>query len=257
VTAVAVHHRLDGPPDAPALVLAGSLGTTADMWQPQLATLGRSWRVVRYDQRGHGGSPVPAGPYRIDELGEDLLALLDRLRLGRVDVAGLSLGGMAGMWLAAHAADRVHRLALLCTSARLGPPETWQERAATVRAHGTAAIADMMMGRWFTAGFGRRNPGVVAWARQMLTGIPAEGYAGCCEAIAAMDLEPQVGRIHAPTLVVAGSSDPATPVEHAERIVAGVPGARLAVVDAAHLANVEQPELVTELLTGFFAGGAG
>jgi 3-oxoadipate enol-lactonase len=256
MTAVVLHHRLDGPPAAPALVLAASLGTTADMWQPQLAALSRSWRVVRYDQRGHGASPVPAGPYRIDDLGQDLLALLDRLGLSRVDFAGLSLGGMVGMWLAAHAPDRVHRLALLCTSARLGPSGAWQERAATARANGTAAIADMMMGRWFTPGFRQRNPEVVTWARAMLTGTPAEGYAACCEAIAAMDLEAALCRIHAPVLVVAGTADHATPVGHAERIVAGIPGARLAVVDAAHLASVERAEQVTGLLTGFFADGA-
>jgi 3-oxoadipate enol-lactonase len=251
-----LHHRLDGPAGAPALVLSGSLGTTLEMWRSQVAALADSRRILRYDHRGHGGSAVPRGPYRIDELGTDLLALLDRLGLARVDLAGLSLGGMVGMWLAAHAPDRVRRLALLCTSARLGAPETWRERAAAVRAGGTSAVADTVVARWFTPGFARRDPTAVAWAREMLRDTPAEGYAGCCEAIATMDLEPVLGEIHAPTLVIAGSQDPATPPEHSERLVAGITGARLELVDAAHLANIEQPEAVSTLLMGFLRGGA-
>ena len=253
---MSVFHRLDGPAGAPVLVLAHSLGTTHAMWQPQVAALAADHRVVRYDHRGHGRSPVPPGPYRVEELGADLLGLLDSLGVDRAGVAGLSLGGMVGMWLAAHAPSRVGRLALLCTSACPGDRPMWTERAATVRSRGVAAVADGALERWFSPEFRHRHPGVLAWARTMLVGTPAEGYAAACEAIGALDLTPVLPRIATPTLVVAGAGDPALPVPHSERIAAAIPGARLSIVDAAHLANVEQPDLVTGLLTQFFSGGA-
>lgn len=250
---VALNHTMDGPDDAPVLVLGGSLGTTTELWRPQVAALSARFRVVRYDHRGHGGSPVPPGPYSLADLGGDLLALLDRLDLRRVHLGGLSLGGMVAMWVAATAPDRVDRLALMCTSALLGPPEMWARRAAAVRAGGTGAVADAVLDRWFTPGFVAGQPDLVAGVRRMLTATPPEGYAGCCAAIETMDLTPVLGRIASPTLVVAGADDPATPPEHARRIAAGVPHARLEIVpDAAHLASVEQPEAVTKLLLNFF-----
>jgi 3-oxoadipate enol-lactonase len=254
--AVSLHYVVDGAPGGAVVVLGSSLGTTGAMWLPQVKALGATYRVVRYDHRGHGGSPAPDGPYSIEDLGSDLLALLDRLELARVDLAGLSLGGMVAMWLAATAPHRVRRLALLCTSARPDEPDAWRQRAAKVRTRGLGAVVGPVTSRWFTPEFDERHPAVGAWARAMFVANPAEGYAGCCEAIAALDLVPLLGRIEAPTLVVAGARDLALPVPHAERIAAGVPGARLAIVDAAHLANVEQPVAVTDLLTDFYTGGA-
>ena len=252
-----LRYRDDGPPDGPVLVLGASLGTTGEVWRPQLAALTTRYRVIRYDHRGHGGSPVPPGPYTVADLGGDVLGLLDTLALDRVDLGGLSLGGMVAIWLAAHAPRRVRRLALVCTSARPGQPEYWRQRADTARAQGTAALADTIVGRWFTPAMARERPEAVAWVRAMLTGTPAEGYAGCCEAIGTLDLVPLLPRITAPTLVIAGVADPAFPLPHAERLVAGIPAARLAIVDAAHLANVEQPEIVAELLTTFYGTGSG
>ncbi|MEO3773012.1 3-oxoadipate enol-lactonase [Micromonospora sp. B9E7] len=244
-----LHLVVDGPHDAPTLLLGSSLGTAAAMWEPQVPALAERFRVIRYDHLGHGRSAVPSGPYTIDLLGRELLRTLDDLDVPWVHYAGLSLGGMVGMWLAAHAPDRVRRMVLLCTSASLGPPEQWHQRAATVRASGMPAIADAVVARWFTPAFATARPDVVADHRALLTATPPDGYAACCEAIAAMDLRPDLGRITAPTLVVAGADDPATPVEHAREIVGGIPGARLAVVGAAaHLANVEQPEQVRRLL---------
>ncbi|MEV4624680.1 3-oxoadipate enol-lactonase [Micromonospora sp. NPDC049523] len=249
-----LHARIDGPEHAPVLVLGSSLGTTGQMWRPQVDALASRFRVIRYDHAGHGGSAPPSAPYTIAGLGTDLLDLLDDLGIRRVSYAGLSLGGMVGMWLAAYAPQRVERLALLCTSALLGPPEGWRERAETVRRAGTGAIADAVLARWFTPPFAARRPEVVAAHRAMLTATQADGYAACCEAIGAMDLRPDLPRITAPTLVIAGAEDPATPVPHAELIAATIPAARLRVVpDAAHLANVEQPELVTELLLDHLA----
>jgi 3-oxoadipate enol-lactonase len=246
---------VSGPEDAPVLVLGSSLGTTHEMWDPQVASLAQRWRVVAFDHRGHGRSDAPRGPYTVDELGRDVLDLLDRLGVDRFSYAGLSLGGMLGMWVAASAPARVERLAVLCTSARLGPPEGWHERARLVRRHGLARVADGVVARWFTPSFASNAPDVVAHHRAMLLASSADGYAACCEAIAAMDLREALPAITAPTLVIAGACDEATPPSHGEEIVSRVTGARLVVVpDAAHLANVEQPAAVTELLAGHFGG---
>src|SRR5262245_28059158 len=232
---VQLNYRLTGPDDAPVLLLVGSLGTTMGMWDPQLPRFEARFRVLRADTRGHGGSPVPPGPYSIDDIGGDLLALLDSLGIAAVSYCGLSLGGMAGMWLAAHAPARINRLALCCTSAWLPPAEGWTSRAAQVRAHGTESIREQVTARWFTPGFRAANPVAVTRASDMLTATPDEGYAGCCEAIAAMDLWPVLSKISAPTLVIAGSEDPATPPAHGEAIAAAIAGARFTLVGAAHL----------------------
>ncbi|MGW5556512.1 3-oxoadipate enol-lactonase [Micromonospora sp. NPDC003944] len=243
-------HEVTGPPDAPVLVLGSSLGTTRAMWRPQVTALSRWMRVVVYDHRGHGRSPAPAGPYDIADLGHDLVGLLDHLGLDRVHYGGLSLGGMVGMWLAAHRPERVDRLALLCTAAYLPPPEVWLARATHVRAHGPGSLAETLVDRWFTADFVRsRRADVIAPLVADLTSTPGEGYAACCEAIAAMDLRPVLPAITAPTLVVAGADDPATPPVHARVVSEAVAGARLEILGrAAHLANVQRPAAVTALL---------
>jgi 3-oxoadipate enol-lactonase len=246
---VDVHFVADGPPEAPVVVLSNSLGSTVEMWEPQVPVLSERFRVVRYDHRGHGGSPVPPGPYALEELGRDVVRLLDRLGLERASFCGLSLGGMVGMWLAAHAAERVDRLVLCCTSALLGPPEMWAQRAATVREHGTAAVAETVVSRWFTPEFAAREPATVARMRDMVAATPPEGYAGCCAAVQEMDLRADLAAIAAPTLVIAGRDDPATPPEHGRQIAEGIRGARLAVVpDAAHLGSFEQAGKVTPLV---------
>jgi 3-oxoadipate enol-lactonase len=241
-------YELGGPEQAPVLVLSNSMGTTMAMWDQQLAALAGRLRVLRYDHRGHGASEVPPGPYRIDELGRDLLGLLDDLGLERVSFCGLSLGGMVGMWLAANAPDRIDRLALCCTAATVNG-EVYLGRAAKVRAGGTGSVVAEVLDRWFTPAFRRTTPDQVERAAAMLRATPDEGYAGCCEALAAMDLRAGLSAITAPTLVIAGADDPATPPAQAEAIVAAIPEARLEVVSgAAHLANIEQPEQVTRLL---------
>jgi 3-oxoadipate enol-lactonase len=244
---VALHHVLEGPEDAPVLVVSNSLGTTLRVWDDQAPALLEGFRLLRYDHRGHGDSPVPPGPYAIDDLGRDVLALMDRLEVDRFSFCGLSIGGMVGMWLASEAPERVQRLVLCCTSARFEPPDDWNSRAETVRADGVDAIADAVLERWFTPAFREDRLDVVEWAASMLRGTPAEGYAGCCEAIRDADLRSRLGAIRAPTLVVAGADDPAAPPDRAELIRDSIPDARLAVVEqAAHLANVEQPEAVTQ-----------
>jgi len=254
VSPVDVPFRIDGPADAPPVLLSNSLGTTSEMWDPQVPALSERYRVVRYDTRGHGGAPVPNGPYSLDDLGGDALALLDRLGVERAHVVGLSLGGMTGMWLAANAPERVDRLVAMCTSAMLAEEHDWPARAKLVREQGTGAVAQASIERWFTPGFVAANPDTVARLRATLADTPPEGYAGCCDAIAGMDLLDAIESVEAPTLVIAGRQDPATPPPHAERIAERIPGARLELVDAAHLANIELADEVTALTLSHLEG---
>jgi 3-oxoadipate enol-lactonase/4-carboxymuconolactone decarboxylase len=257
VSAVDLHYAVEGPEGAPVVVLVGSLGSTLEMWEPQVSALSERFRVVRYDTRGHGRSPVPPGPYTLDDLVDDHVALLDALDVERASVVGLSLGGMIALRLAAREPHRVERVAALCTSALLGPAQAWRDRAATVRAQGTAAVADAVLERWFTAELAAAQPALVARMREMVSGTPAEGYASCCEAVADMDLRADLRQVCAPVLAVAGADDPATPPEHLAVIAAGVPDGRLVVLDrAAHLASVERADAVNAALLVHLSGGA-
>lgn len=239
-------HRLDGPGGAPVVVLSSSLGTTQELWSRQLPELVERFRVLMYDHPGHGASALPEQPYTVEALADGLLELLDALGLERVSLCGVSLGGMVGMALALEAPERVDRLVLSCTSAYLGPPEGWAERARIVRAEGMESIADTVVGRWFTPELAREEPETVARFRAMLAATPPEGYARCCEAVGAWDARGRISAIAAPVLVVAGKDDAATPVESAELIASRIPGARLHVLErAAHLANVERAEAFT------------
>jgi 3-oxoadipate enol-lactonase len=256
MSTVALKYTVDGPDDAPVLLLGASLGTTSELWAGQTPPLAKQFRVVRYDHRGHGNSPAPTGPYALADLGGDLIALLDHLGVESAHFAGISISGMASMWVASHAPERVDRLALLGTSARLGPPEMWSTRAATVRSQGLAAIADAVVARWLPEEYARAHVRVVAWLRGMLVATPPEGYAACCEAIETMDLLADLPRITAPTLVIAGLADEATPPAHAQRIVAGIPGSRLALAaGAAHLPQVSRPDLIVDVMLTFLGGG--
>jgi 3-oxoadipate enol-lactonase len=247
-----VHHVLEGPASGAPVVLSNSLGTTMRMWDAQAAALTGDRLVLRYDMRGHGGSPVPPPPYDLSDLGRDVIGLLDRYGIERASLCGVSLGGMVSMWLAAHAPDRVDRLVLCSTSALFGPPEIWVERAALVRESGMAAVADAVVARWFTPAFAAARPDVIAATRAELLATPAEGYAACCGAIERMDLRADLAAIRAPTLVIGARDDPSTPPQlHAEVIAEGIPCARLVVLErGAHLVNVETPDVVTELVLG-------
>jgi len=253
---VELHHRLEGPEDAPVLMLSNSLGTTLEMWDSQAAALTEHFRLLRYDSRGHGRSPAPQGPYSIDALGRDVVGLLDGLGLERVSFCGLSMGGMVGQWLAINAPERVDRLALCSTSAHMPPASQWHERAAAVRGQGMAAITDGAIERWFTPGFTERAPEVVEPVRRMLLSIEPEGYAASCEAIAAHDLRGQHSAIQAPTLIIVGGEDPSTPPEHGKYLASQIQGARIVELQAArHLLNIEHPERVARELTEHLTGG--
>ena len=249
-----LHHRFDGPEDAPVLALPSSLGTTMELWEANVPAWSETFRVLLYDQRGHGGSDVPPAPYSIEDLGRDFVSLLDELGIERVSFCGLSLGGATAMWLAANVPARIDGLVLGCTSPRFGDPDSWQDRAAIVRGKGLEAIADTVVERWFTPAFALEHPEVPARFRELLVKTSREGYAGCCEALAGWDFRDGLGRIEAPTLVIAGSEDTAVPADHGPLIADRIPNARLVVLPgAAHLGNVEPSAafsgLVTEHLT--------
>ncbi|MBM3523219.1 MAG: 3-oxoadipate enol-lactonase [Alphaproteobacteria bacterium] len=238
-------HRLEGDPDKPVLLLSNSLGTTHAMWEPQMAALLRRFRVLRYDSRGHGQSSITLGPYDIVTLGRDALALIEGLGLGRVHVAGLSMGGMVAMWLAVNAPTRVDRLILANTSARIGAPEVWNARIETVRSKGMAAIIPGVIERWFTPSFRARDPATVDRIARMLHAAEPAGYVACCAAVRDVDLIDRLPGVESPTLVIAGTHDAATPPAHAERIAGSIKGARIVTLDAAHLSNVEQANAFT------------
>ena len=240
---------LDGPAGAPVLVLGNWLGTSATVWERQVAECRQHLRLVRYDLPGHGGSPAAAGPYTVGGLGAGVLALAGSLGIVRFAYCGISLGGMIGMWLAANAPDQITGLGLVCTSAYLPPAEAWLARASQVRADGMASVSAAVVGRWFSPAFAARAPAVIGEFRADLERTDPAGYAGCCQAIAAMDLRADLSRITAPTLVLAGADDPATPPEHGAAIAGLIRGARLNVIPAtAHLATVEAADAVTRAL---------
>lgn len=243
---IAVAHEVrPGPAGSPVVLLANSLGATRSMWDRQLDDLTDFFTVVRYDARGHGTSPAPAGPYTIDDLAADVVTLLDHLGIDEVHLVGLSLGGMTALRTAAICPERIASLTVLCTAALLGPRTAWLDRAAVVRQNGTAAVAAAVVRRWYSPCYYAQHPCVVEWAEAMVSATDPEGYAACCEAIAAMDLRADLARISAPTLAIAGELDPATPPTLLEAIAAGVRNGRsLVVPGAAHLANHEAPEFV-------------
>lgn len=249
------HYRIDGPAGAPLLVLSNSLGTSVAMWEPQMMAFTSHFRVLRYEHPGHGGTEASPGPYTIDRLCNGLLSLLDALGEERASICGLSLGGMVGMWVAAHAPDRVDRLVLCCTAPSLPPPKSWQERAARVRRGGTVPLVDGLMERWFTTGFSARGPEVVRQATNMIRSADPEGYSGCCEAIATIDLWDVLGEISAPTLIVAGREDPVVRLSDALMMHERISGASLVVLPgASHLANLEQPERFTDAVLDHLIG---
>ena len=255
---VRLFHVEDGPPDGPVLVLADSLGSTLDVWDGQVPALAARHRVVRFDLRGHGRSPAFPGPVEIADLGRDILALLDELDVAQADLLGMSIGGMGAMWAAAHAPDRIRRLMLCSTSARLGPSEGWAARAALVRESGMAAVADAVAARWVTPGYAAAHPERIAELRAMIGATDAGTYAAWCEAIARMDLRPELGRIEAPTLVIAGGEDPAIPMDDIADLGAGIGLARIAIVaGGAHLPNLERGDVIERLILDHLEGSGG
>ncbi|MGI8334605.1 3-oxoadipate enol-lactonase [Actinomadura scrupuli] len=248
-------HRLDGPADAPVLVLGPSLGTTLGLWEPLLPALTGSRRVLRYDLRGHGGSEVIPGPATVDDLAGDLTALLDRLEIRRFAIGGVSLGGAVATVMALSAPERVSGLVLCCTSARFGEPGPWLERARQVRTEGMERLAGTAVERWFTPGFAVRHPDRVHPVVNMLRTTDPEGYAACCTALARYDVRDRLAGVRAPALVIAGAEDPVTTPGHARELAHGLGAGAVTIVDdASHLAPYERPEPVAQAMLGHLEG---
>ncbi|HEX9038378.1 MAG TPA: 3-oxoadipate enol-lactonase [Ktedonobacterales bacterium] len=247
-------YRYDGPTGAPLIVLSHSLGADCSMWERQMPAFTRQFRVLRYDSRGHGRSASPRGPYTIEDLGQDALDLYRALGINRTQFCGLSMGGMVGMWLAANAPECVDRLGLCNTAARLRPPQLWDARIDAVRSHGMAAVVQAVLARWFTPAFINANPSEIAAMRHMLETTPAPGYIASCEAIRDMDQRAMLSRITAPTLVVAGALDAATPPDDGRFLASAIPGARYIELSAAHLSNIEATKAFNDAVLRFFSG---
>ena len=245
------HYRIDGPEGAPVVMLSNSLGTSLSMWDPQIAALAATHRVLRYDSRGHGQSEVTGGPYTIEQLARDALHVMDALGIDRARFCGLSMGGMVGQWLGANAPRRFDKLVLCNTAARIGPPEAWNARIDAVRNGGMAAIVDAVLARWFTAGFLAQATDAVAQTRAMLLATPADGYTASCAAVRDMDLRESAARVAVPTLVIAGMYDVATPVADGRFLADRVKGARYVELAAAHLSNVEAAPAFSRALIEF------
>ena len=257
-----VHYDLAGPPDAPVLVFANSLGTSFHIWESQAACLSDRFCVVRYDMRGHGLTDCPPAPenragYTIELLADDAVGLLDSLGLDRVHFCGLSIGGMVGQRFAATVPDRVASLILCDTANRLGPRSLWDDRIEAVRGHGLPAIAEGVLERWFTPAFRSRRADQARGFANMLVRTPARGYIGCCMAIRDADLRSDDGAIDCPTLVVCGDRDEATPPDVVRGLADAIAGARFELIaGAAHIPCVERPEAITDSISGFLKENA-
>ncbi|GBH33150.1 3-oxoadipate enol-lactonase [Sphingobium xenophagum] len=249
-----LYWKLDGRDDAPALILLNSIGTDMGLWDAALPYLREHFALLRIDTRGHGASTAEPGDYTLQLLAEDVLAAADAAGLSHFSLAGVSLGGMIGMELALNSPDRLHKLALICTSATMDPA-SWNDRIAKVRTEGMAAIADLAMGRFLSEAFLAGNPAVYETVRRNFISMDAEAYAGCGAAIRDMDLSNRISRIACPTLVVTGSRDSSTPYEgHGDYLVAQIPGASHCLLGAAHLAPLEAPAALAGLLVSFLEG---
>ncbi len=250
-----IHYRLEGIENAPVLVFSNSLGSDLSMWESQACIRAKDFRVLRYDARGQGLSSAPPGPYSIEMLGRDVIALLDGLRLPTVAFCGLSMGGAIGMWLGANAAERIEKLILCNTSAKVGNPEAWKTRMDAVQRSGIAAITEATLERWFTPRFRAAAPEQIEQVRRMLLESPPTGYLGSCAALRDMDQRELLSRITAPTLVIAGSKDQsATPAE-GKFLAANIAGAKYVELDAAHLSNIEQAGEFTAVVDSFLRVG--
>jgi 3-oxoadipate enol-lactonase len=247
-----INVEADPASSKPVLVFSNSLGTDHRLWDPQLAAFREKFRLIRYDTRGHGQSDAPKGPYSIERLGRDVLAILDHFKIDKTYYCGLSLGGMTGMWLGVNAGDRLVRLALCDCAAKVPVPDAFRQRGATVRASGIAGIVEGILERWFTEPFRKAHPETLVPFRETLLKSNTEGYAACCEAIADMDLEEPIRKIKTPTLVLVGADDVATPPSSGKLIHSHIAGSRFALLpNAAHITNVEQVAMFNREVLGF------
>jgi 3-oxoadipate enol-lactonase len=254
---IRMNYELSGKEGAPTAVLSHSLGSSLVMWGPQMETLRTHFQVLRYDTRGHGGTESPAGPYSLELLGEDVIALLDALKIPRIHFVGLSMGGMIGQYLGLHHPGRLRSLVLCSTAAAL-PPEAqplWDERIETARVRGLPALVEATLERWFSSAYLQRNPPMLGIIRRQFMETSPDGFIGCCEAIRHLNFLSRLPQIKTPALILVGAEDPGTPVAASQAIQERIPGSKLTVLPAAkHLANIEKAEVFTSALMSFLRG---
>ena len=253
---VRIRYELTGDPGFPVLVMSHSLGADLSMWEPQLPALSPHLRLLRYDTRGHGQSSIPDGPYTVADLGGDVLGLLDVLDISKASFCGLSLGGVVGQWLGIHAPDRIEKLILADTAAKIGTAETWNPRIETVQREGLESVIPGTLERWFTAPFRAAQPEIVARIGAILHATGAQGYAACCAAIRDADFRggfPQsdIRKIKALTLVIAGRQDPVTTTADGKFLASAIAGSAYVELAAAHLSNIEAADAFTAALRNF------
>ncbi len=248
-----ISYTLEGPAKAPVLVFSNSLGSDTGMWNTQAAEFAKQFQVVRYDNRGHGQSSAPQGPYTLDDIAGDAVAVIEHLGEKRVHFCGLSLGGMVGMWLASNRPELIHKLVLSNTSALMGPRENWDTRIAAVRQNGMQAVVKGTLERWFTEGFRAKSPLIVSRIEQNFLKVAVDGYAGCCAAIRDMDQTEAITGIQLETLVIAGKFDPSTPPAMGKAIADSIAGAEYVELPAAHLSNIEAAAGFNDIVLKFLA----
>ena len=246
-----LHYRIDGETNLPVLIFSNSLGADLSMWEPQFTALAPHFRILRYDNRGHGHSSAPAGPYAIEDLGRDVLALLDSLQIERVSFCGISMGGVIGQWLGIHAADRLHKLVLANTAAKIGVPDVWNARIDLVLSEGIDPVIPGTLERWFTQVFHAAHPEAIEATAAMLRSANVAAYAACCAAIRDADFRASLSAIVAPTLVLTGTRDPVTTPEDGRFLAGNIPDASYVELAAAHLSNVEAAAAFNAALLDF------
>jgi 3-oxoadipate enol-lactonase len=251
VDGASIRYEVTGADQAPTLVFSNSLGTDLAMWDPQVAALRGEFRIVRYDTRGHGESSVTSGPYTIDQLANDVIALLDHLKLDRVYFCGLSMGGMTAMSLALRTPQRLHKIVLCSTAPKIGTIETWSTRIDTVRTDGMAAVVEGVLQRWYTSEFRASAPQAIESTRQTLLKTPVEGYVACCAAVRDADMREAIAGIRVPTLIITGAHDPVTTPADGHFMEQRIAGAKYCELPAAHLSNIEAAAAFTKELSNF------
>lgn len=246
-----INYQTFGDAAKPALVFSNSLGTNFKMWQPQIDHFQQDFFVICYDTRGHGASSAPQGPYTLDQLGQDVVNLLDHLNIEKAAFCGISMGGLTGQWLAINKPERFSHVVVCNTAAKIGQEQAWQDRAALVREQGLTPIASTAAGRWFTEPFIQSNAATVATLSNDLGAGSPEGYASCCEALAKADVREQLKDIQVPVLIVAGQQDPVTTVADGEFMQQRIANSELFEINASHISNIEQPEAFNQAVQAF------
>lgn len=248
-----INYQTFGDANKPALIFSNSLGTKYSMWQPQIEHFQQDHYVICYDTRGHGASSAPQGPYSLEQLGQDVVNLLDHLDIAKAAFCGISMGGLTGQWLAIHKPERFSQVIVCNTAAKIGQEQAWQDRAVLVREQGLAPIAATAASRWFTDPFIQSNPAVVAELSNDLGAGSPEGYANCCEALAKADVREQLSSIQIPVLIIAGQQDPVTTVADGQFMQQRIANSRLFEINASHISNIEQPEAFNQAVQTFLA----